>query len=106
MKTTKTDHLVALLRNWFFKKKKLELRNLEQELKAYQHNLNNPKIELEEYEKQCLLNKIKISERKIGNCKDELAENEKEFENEKRELCLRLAYERKDLEPFLRESEH
>ncbi|CAG8472908.1 2994_t:CDS:2 [Ambispora gerdemannii] len=82
------------------------VQRLELELKVHQHNLDHPKQELEEFEKQCLLNKIRIWERKIGSCKDDLAKAEEAYENEKRELCQRLAYEKEDIPaPFLRNPE-
>jgi len=115
IKNNKTRQLMANVQAWFinefnlFKKpakrafleKQKELKILERELKSCQNNLDNPKIELKEYEKQCLLRKIKITERRIGNCKDELSHAENDYETEKRELCQRLAYERKDLEPLI-----
>ncbi|CAG8679620.1 46126_t:CDS:10 [Gigaspora margarita] len=99
------DELSELLRKNELKKtkKQKELKRLELELKVHQYNLDHPKTELEEYEKRCLLKKIEISKRKIGNCKDELKEVEENYEKEKRELCQRIAYGREDLEPFLRE---
>jgi hypothetical protein len=85
--------------------KEKEHFRLTQELKANQHNLDHPKVELEEYEKQCLLKKIKVGKRKIELVEEQMEELGRAFQEEKRELCQRLSYERKDLEPFLRNPE-
>ncbi|MCE8163506.1 MAG: hypothetical protein I3273_06930 [Candidatus Moeniiplasma glomeromycotorum] len=120
IKNNKTKQLQADVRAWFVNEYNLlkkpakriwiektrELKRLEWDLKVYQNRLEHPKTELEEYEKQCLLGHIAIEKRKIGNCKDELKEAEEAYETEKRELCKRLAYDRDDLDPFLREPEN
>ncbi|CAH1758776.1 13318_t:CDS:2 [Entrophospora sp. SA101] len=86
--------------------KQNELRILERELQVHQYNLDHPKEKLEEFEKKCLLKKIEIGKRKIGNCKDELEEITEAYENEKRELCQRLSYTKKDIpDLFLRNPE-
>ena len=115
IKNNKTRQIMADVQSWFINEYNLlgkpakrhllekipELRRLERELKVFEYNLEKPKTPLEEYEKECLLNKIYIAKRRIGNCKIELENAEGDFENEKRELCLRLSYTREDLEPFL-----
>ncbi|KLL02129.1 MAG: hypothetical protein MRERC_4c088 [Mycoplasmataceae bacterium RC_NB112A] len=115
----KARQLMAEVQTWFinehnlFKKpakralleKEKKYLELTQEIKAYKYNLEHLKTELEEYEKQCLLNKIRISERKLKIVDEERKELTELFEKEKRELCLRLSYESKDLEPFLRSPE-
>ena len=82
--------------------KEKEHYRLTKELKVNQRNLDNPKLELEDYEKECLKNKVKVLGNKIESCKVEMEELGEVFQKEKRELCKRLSYTREDLEPFLR----
>jgi hypothetical protein len=60
---------------------------------------------LAEHEKQCLLNKIRIGERKVDNCKGEIDEMEKLWREEEKQLCQRLSYKIGDLQPYLRNPE-
>jgi hypothetical protein len=84
-----------------FLAKQSELRKLQKELTTFKYNLEKPKTPLEDFEEACLKNKIRITERRIGKCNEELEDAEHEYEKEKRELCRRLSYTREDLEPFV-----
>ncbi|CAG8611860.1 7371_t:CDS:2 [Ambispora leptoticha] len=86
--------------------KEKEHFRLTQELKLHQHNLDKPKTPLEEYEKQCLLKKIEIGQRKLDKCEGEMKELGEAYQTEKRELCKRLAYSKEDIpDAFLRNPE-
>jgi len=112
-----TRQLIANIRTWFIKEynllgkpakkawllKQQELKRLERELKVNQYNLDHSNQGLQEYERKCLLEKIRIGKRKLDNCQKELVEATTNYEEEKRELCYRLTYERSDLEPYLHE---
>ena len=109
-----TRQLIANVCTWFIKEynllgkparrawlvKQQELKRLEQELKINQHNLDRPRQEFEEHEERCLLEKIRIGKRKIDNCQKELVEFAKSYEEERKELCHRLTYQRNDLELY------
>ncbi|MEG7979367.1 MAG: hypothetical protein NY202_05825 [Mollicutes bacterium UO1] len=86
--------------------KEKEHIGLTKEQKVHQYNLNYPKQELEEHEKQCLLKKIEIGKRKLEKCEEEMKELGEAYHEERRELCQRLAYNKEDIPaPFLRNPE-
>ncbi|MCE8163397.1 MAG: hypothetical protein I3273_04930 [Candidatus Moeniiplasma glomeromycotorum] len=125
-KSNQTKKLMADMRTWFVneynlfgkpaKKAQLaqegKIRGLENRIIQWERILELDKVKkpgkiyLSGEEKECLNNRIKVTKWKISVGKTELEELKFEAEIEKQELCLRLSYEREDLEPFLAEPEN